>query len=45
MGTLQVGCQLSQGIPKHIADTIKAWDDKQLVQELEICLGQVSSYT
>ena len=32
--------QLSQGIPRHIADTIKAWDDKQLVDELERSVGR-----
>jgi uncharacterized membrane-anchored protein YjiN (DUF445 family) len=36
----QFADQLSQGIPRHIADTIKAWDDKQLVQELERSVGR-----
>jgi len=36
----QLADQLSQGIPKHIADTIKAWDDKQLVDELERSVGR-----
>jgi uncharacterized membrane-anchored protein YjiN (DUF445 family) len=36
----QFADQLSQGIPRHIANTIKAWDDKQLVQELERSVGR-----
>lgn len=32
--------QLAQGIPLHIADTIKAWDDQQLVTELERNVGR-----
>ena len=32
--------QLAQGIPKHIADTIKTWDDQQLVTELERNVGR-----
>lgn len=36
----QLADQLSQGIPRHIADTIKAWDDKQLVDELERSVGR-----
>jgi uncharacterized membrane-anchored protein YjiN (DUF445 family) len=36
----QLADQLSQGIPKHIAETIKAWDDQQLVQELERSVGR-----
>lgn len=32
--------QLARGIPKHIADTIKAWDDQQLVTELERNVGR-----
>lgn len=31
--------QLSLGIPRHMADTIKGWEDKKLVDELERSVG------
>jgi uncharacterized membrane-anchored protein YjiN (DUF445 family) len=40
----QLADQLGQGIPKHIADTIKAWDDAQLVHELERSVGNDLQY-
>lgn len=36
----QLAGNLRSGITSHIAQTIKAWDDRQLVQELELSVGR-----
>jgi len=35
---------LRTGVTGHISQTIKAWDDRQLVQELELSLGRDLQY-
>lgn len=35
-----LAADLRTGITTHIADTVKAWDDKQLVRELELSVGR-----
>ena len=36
----QLAADLRAGITTHIAQTVKAWDDKQLVRELELNVGR-----
>lgn len=39
-----LAADLRTGITTHIADTVKAWDDKQLVRELELSVGRDLQY-
>jgi len=39
-GAGQVAAQLRGGVTSHIAQTIKAWDDRQLVDQLELSVGK-----
>lgn len=39
-----LAADLRTGITAHIADTVKAWDDKQLVRELELSVGRDLQY-
>ena len=36
----QLALSLRAGVTTHIAQTIKGWDDRQLVQELELSVGR-----
>jgi uncharacterized membrane-anchored protein YjiN (DUF445 family) len=36
----QLATNLRTGVTSHIAQTIKAWDDRQLVEELELSVGR-----
>ncbi|MES2879456.1 MAG: DUF445 domain-containing protein [Pseudomonadota bacterium] len=36
----QMTVSLQSGITSHISETIKAWDDRQLVQEIELNIGR-----
>jgi uncharacterized membrane-anchored protein YjiN (DUF445 family) len=36
----QLALSLRSGVTAHISQTIKAWDDRQLVQELELSVGR-----
>jgi uncharacterized membrane-anchored protein YjiN (DUF445 family) len=32
--------QLRSGVTEHIASTVKAWDDRELVRQLELSVGR-----
>ena len=36
----QLASNLRQGVTQHIAQTVKGWDDRQLVDELELSVGK-----
>jgi uncharacterized membrane-anchored protein YjiN (DUF445 family) len=37
-------CDVREGVTEHIAKTVKAWDDRQLVQTLELSVGKDLQY-
>lgn len=36
----QMTLSLQSGVTSHISETIKAWDDRQLVHEIELNIGR-----